>query len=63
MPALYNDLWRFDPATSNWTLLSSAAVSLAPPPRNAMGFAITPDGAMYLFGGTGQANNAWGELS
>jgi hypothetical protein len=46
-----NDLYRFDPAALKWTQLSPAGP--APAPRFAMGFAATPDGMLYVFGGSG----------
>jgi hypothetical protein len=46
-----NDLYRFDPAALKWTKLSPAGP--APAPRFAMGFAATPDGMLYVFGGHG----------
>lgn len=57
----YNDLWRFDMVTSNWTHVSLASANLAPSPRNSLGFTITPDGTIYIFGGIGKGDGAWGE--
>ena len=45
----FNDLYRFDPAAVKWTTLSPSGS--APSPRFAMGFAATPDGMLYVFGG------------
>ena len=70
-----NDLWRFDPATSQWTWLSGsmmtnahgsygvkgvASASNQPSARSHSGFTITPQGKLYLFGG--QAHDAQGNL-
>jgi N-acetylneuraminic acid mutarotase len=45
-----NDLYRFSPSSNSWT-----AISVASPPsaRWGMGFAATPDGMLYVFGGNG----------
>ncbi len=45
----YNDLYRFDPATVTWTALSPTGIP--PSRRHMMGFAATPDGKLYVFGG------------
>jgi hypothetical protein len=45
-----NDLYRFSAAANNWTALSPSGSG--PSPRYAMGFAATPDGMLYVFGGT-----------
>ncbi len=47
--AHYNDIYRFDPANAMWTALPPSGDP--PLPRNAMGFAATPDGMLYVFGG------------
>ncbi len=47
----FNDLYRFDPAAVKWTTLSPSGS--APSPRFAMGFAATPDGMLYVVGGSG----------
>ncbi len=47
--AYYNDLYRFDPANNRWTRLYPSGS--APSPRHMMGFAATPDGSLYVFGG------------
>ena len=44
-----NDLYSFSPATVSWTALAPSGV--APLARSAMGFAATPDGLIYLWGG------------
>jgi N-acetylneuraminic acid mutarotase len=68
-----NDLYRFSPGDNAWTALPPSGS--APSPRNAMGFAATPDGMLYIFGGLdgiGRRNdlhrfaagdNAWTALS
>jgi N-acetylneuraminic acid mutarotase len=49
-----NDLYRFSPAASTWTALSSSGS--APSSRYAMGFTATPDGMLYVFGGLASGN-------
>ncbi len=44
-----NDIFRFDPATATWTELRPFGP--APVERRRMGFAATPDGMLYVFGG------------
>jgi hypothetical protein len=44
-----NDLYRFSPSASKWAELSP--IGPAPAPRQYMGFAATPDGMLYVFGG------------
>jgi N-acetylneuraminic acid mutarotase len=44
-----NDVYRFSPGDNAWTALSPS--DSAPSQRNAMGFAATPDGMLYVFGG------------
>jgi hypothetical protein len=46
---LVNDLYRYSAAANTWTALSPSGS--APSPRFWMGFAATPDGMLYLFGG------------
>ncbi len=45
----YNDLYSFDPATVKWVKLNPSGS--VPSPRHMMGFAATPDGMLYVFGG------------
>ena len=45
-----NDLYRLSPAANTWTALSPSGSG--PSPRDHMGFAATPDGMLYVFGGT-----------
>ena len=45
------DLYRFSPATNTWTALSPSGSG--PSSRFRMGFAATPDGMLYVFGGYG----------
>jgi hypothetical protein len=42
-------VYRFSPANNTWTALSPSGSG--PSPRYTMGFASTPDGALYVFGG------------
>jgi hypothetical protein len=44
-----NDVYRFSPAANAWTALSPSGS--APSGRHGMGFAATPDGMLYVFGG------------
>jgi hypothetical protein len=46
-----NDLYRYSPSGNKWTKLYPSGV--APSPRELMGFAATPDGTLYVFGGLG----------
>jgi hypothetical protein len=46
---LFNDVNRFSAATNTWTALFPSGSG--PSPRNAMGFAATPDSRLYVFGG------------
>jgi hypothetical protein len=57
-----NDLYRFSPAANNWTLLSPSGSG--PSPRSSMGFAATPDGMLYVFGGSydGIEGRGWGQM-
>jgi hypothetical protein len=45
----FNDLHRFSPAASTWTRLPPSGS--VPSPRFWFGFAATPDGMLYVFGG------------
>jgi hypothetical protein len=45
----YNDVYFFSAPANNWTALSPSGSS--PSPRYGMGFAATPDGMLYVFGG------------
>ena len=45
----FNDLYRYSAAADTWTALSPSGS--APSRRFALGFAATPDGMLYLFGG------------
>lgn len=49
-----NDTYSFDPTTKVWTALSAASLPIS---RDKMGFASTPDGTLYIFGG---ARGQWG---
>jgi hypothetical protein len=42
-------VYRFSAAASTWTALSPSGT--APSQRESMGFAATPDGMLYVFGG------------
>jgi hypothetical protein len=44
-----NDVYRFSAAANTWTALSPSGSG--PSRRYAMGFAATPDGMLYVFGG------------
>jgi hypothetical protein len=46
-----NDVYRFSAAANTWTAVSTSGSS--PSPRVGMGFEATPDGMLYVFGGTG----------
>ncbi len=48
-----NDLYLFNPATTSWQKL--APNGSIPSPRQLMGFAATPDGKLYAFGGSGNS--------
>jgi hypothetical protein len=45
----FNDMYRFSPAANTWTALSP--IGSGPSPRAYIGFAATPDGMLYVFGG------------
>jgi hypothetical protein len=47
--AYLNDVYRFSAAANTWTALSPTGSG--PSPRYGMGFAATPDGMIYVFGG------------
>jgi hypothetical protein len=49
-----NDVYRFSPAANTWTALSPSGPG--PSPRSGMGFAATPDGMLYVFGGRDGGN-------
>ena len=55
-----NDLYRFSPTNNTWTAL---AADSPPSARVGMGFAATPDGLLYVFGGYGGSGErrVWGE--
>jgi hypothetical protein len=50
----HNDVYRFSPAANTWTALSPSGSG--PSPRGSMGFAATPNGMLYVFGGYGSGN-------
>jgi hypothetical protein len=50
----YNDLYCFSAAANTWTALSPSGSR--PPLRDTMGFAATPDGMLYVFGGWDDGN-------
>jgi hypothetical protein len=50
-----NDVYRFSAAANTWTALSPSGSG--PSPRISMGFAATPDGMLYVFGGTNRGGN------
>ncbi len=51
-----NDFYRFSAAANTWTALPTGS---APSARYGMGFASTPDGMLYVFGGfDGTGNQA-----
>jgi hypothetical protein len=47
-------VYRFSPAANTWTALSPSGSG--PSPRYGMGFAATPDGMLYVFGGNIRGN-------
>jgi hypothetical protein len=55
-----NDLYSFSPVDKVVTALSPFGSPLAPSPRYAMGFAATPDGMLYVFGGNSRSGNVRG---
>jgi hypothetical protein len=42
-------VYRLSPVANTWTALSPSGSG--PSPRSSMGFAATPDGMLYVFGG------------
>jgi hypothetical protein len=50
----YNDFYRFNPAEGTWTMLPPNGS--VPSPRCFSGFAATPDGMLYVFGGDAGGN-------
>jgi hypothetical protein len=48
-----NDLFVLNPDTLTQTFISLSGS--IPPPRYGMGFAATPDGMLYVFGGCGNS--------
>ena len=56
LPVTLNDLYSFDPAAGAWAALSPSGP--APAPRYGAGFAATPDGTLYVFGGQGDGECA-----
>jgi hypothetical protein len=50
----YNDVYRFSAVANAWTALSPSGSR--PSPRRNMGFAATPDGMLYVFGGYESGN-------
>ena len=52
-------MYRFSPAANSWTALSPSGSD--PFRRYGMGFAATPDGMLYVFGGSDGGNcGGWG---
>ena len=49
-PYVFNDLWRFTPATGAWELLSDGD-GAPPSPRGPNCFAAAPDGSFFTYGG------------
>jgi hypothetical protein len=54
-------MYRFSTAANTWTALSPSGSS--PSPHHAMGFAATPDGMLYIFGGWDGGNKRERERS
>jgi hypothetical protein len=50
-----NDLYRFSAAANTWTALSPTGSG--PSRRYLMGFAATPDGMIYVYGGWSGSGN------
>ncbi len=46
----FNDLWYFDPKSNSWT--NTTTKSRVPIGRYALGMTSTPDGMLYVFGGS-----------
>jgi hypothetical protein len=55
----FRGMFRFDPATSTWALMSSP--NTRPGPRHMHGLAATPDGLIYCFAGYAIENFQGGE--
>ena len=54
-PAIFGDLYRFDPGANSWTLLTPTGT--LPSARHLMGFVAASNGNVYLYGGrTGLSN-------
>ena len=53
-----NDLYSFSPAANTWTALSPSGSG--PSGREGMGFAATPNGLLYVFGGGANGGNEGG---
>ena len=54
-----NDLYSFNPSTNTWTAIYPSGST--PSPRYLMGFAVTPDSMLYVFGGaTSFGKGSWG---
>ena len=53
-----NDLYRFSAAANTWTALSPSGSG--PSERYRLGFAATPDGMLYVFGGYGNSGTEGG---
>jgi hypothetical protein len=54
-------LFRFNPASGTWALMSSP--NTRPGPRHMHGLAATPDGLIYCFAGYAIENSQGGERS
>ncbi len=50
-PERNSDLFRFDPGTSAWTLVSDDHAPHGPSPRYGFGFSLLADGQLCVFGG------------
>ena len=49
-PVLFNDVWRFDPASKFWTNISVNSQGSAPSERYGMGL-TSGNGKLYVYGG------------
>ena len=58
-PGIFNDVYRFSAAANTWTALSPSGSG--PSPRYHMGFAATPDGMLYVFGGRNYSGTEGGK--
>lgn len=58
--SLYNDLWRYDPATRSWEEVAAGAVR--PSPRYGHAVDVAEDGKVYISGGTDAAGKALNDL-